>query len=86
MTTSNRGTSPASTVEIPWYDLIGDPEPPEDGLQQEETIVNLMSILKARYESDPTVLCVNQTFVIYDSTVPGSFVASDGLSSLMWMP
>lgn len=37
-----------------------------------------MSILKARYESDPTVLCVNQTSVIYDSNVPGSFVAPDG--------
>lgn len=47
-------------------------------MQQEETILNLMSILKARYGSDPTVLCVNQTFVIYDSTVPGSFVVPDG--------
>ncbi len=78
MTTPNHGMSPASTVEIPWYDLIGDPEPPEDGLQQEETILNLMSILKVRYEGDPTVLCVNQTFVIYDSNVPGSFLAPDG--------
>ena len=82
MTTANSKPSATTAVEIPveipWYDLIGDPEPPEDGLQQEDTIVDLMSILKTRYDSDPTVLCVNQTFVIYDSSVPGSFVAPDG--------
>ena len=78
MTTANQKASPTSSVDTPWYDLIGDPEPPEDGMQQEETILDLMSILKARYERDPTVLYSNQTNVIYDSNVPGSVVAPDG--------
>ena len=62
----------------PWYDLLPDPEPPEDHMQQEDTIFDVMSILKARYEHDPTVLCSSQTDVIYNSDVPGSFVAPDG--------
>ncbi len=77
MTTTDRDSAASSAVEVPWYDLIGDPEPPEDGLAQEETIVKLMSILDARYENDPTVLCSTMTFVIYDSNVPGSFIAPD---------
>ena len=78
MTTANQNATPASAVETPWYELIGEPEPPQDGMQQEETILDLMSILKARYESDPTVLYSNQTNVIYDSNVPGSVVPPDG--------
>ena len=65
-------------VEIPWYDLIDDPEPPEDGMQQEDTIHDVMSILKARYENHPDVLLSGQTNVIYNSEVPGSYVAPDG--------
>ena len=64
MTTANQKASPTYSVDTPWYDLIGDPEPPEDGMQREATILDLMSILKARYESDPTVLYSNQTNVI----------------------
>ena len=78
MATANKKSAAASAVATPWYDLIGDPEPPEDGMQQEQTILDLMSILKARYEDNPTVLYANQTFVIYDSNVPGSVVAPDG--------
>ena len=78
MTTANQNATPASAVETPWYELLGEPEPPQDGMQQEETILDLMSILKARYESDPTVLYSNQTNVIYDSNVPGSVVPPDG--------
>ena len=78
MTTANQKASPTYSVDTPWYDLIGDPEPPEDGMQQEATILDLMSILKARYESDPTVLYSNQTNVIYDSNTPGSVLAPDG--------
>ena len=65
-------------VETPWYDLIDDPEPPEDGMQQEDTIHDVMSILKARYENHPDVLLSGQTNVIYNSEVPGSYVAPDG--------
>ena len=78
MTTFNQRALPASAVETPWYDLIGDPEPPEDGMQQEETILTSCLFLRARYEDDPTVLYANQTFVIYNSNVPGSVVAPDG--------
>ena len=79
MTTTGAKASPATTaVEIPWYDLIDDPEPPEDAMQQDDTIHDVMTILKARYENDPNTLWSNQTNVIYNSEVPGSVVAPDG--------
>ena len=46
----------ADAAEVPWYDLIDDPEPPEDGMQQDDTIHDVMSILKARYHHDASVL------------------------------
>jgi hypothetical protein len=33
MTTANQKASPESAVETAWYDLIDDPEPPEDTMQ-----------------------------------------------------
>ena len=78
MTSPHQQASSLSATATPWYDLLPDPQPPEDHLQQEDTIVQVLSILKARYESDPTVLCVSQTDIIYDSNVPGSMVAPDG--------
>ena len=79
MTSQYQNQSPVSAVETPWYDLIGDPEPPEDGMQQEPVILDIMSILTARYRHDPTVLCVSALVdVIYDSHIPGSMVAPDG--------
>ena len=80
MTTPTTKASPLpDAVEAPWYDLINDaPEPPEDAMQQADTILYVMSILKARYESDPTVLWSNQTNVIYDSDTPGSVIVPDG--------
>ncbi len=77
MTSANPQTPPAA-VEKPWYDLIGDPVPPEDAMQQAITIRNVMPILHARYGNDPTVLVSEQTNVIYDSAMPGSVVAPDG--------
>ena len=69
----------ADAKEIPWYDLINDaPEPPEDAMQQASTIHYVMTILKARYESDPTVLWSNQTNIIFDSQNPGAVVVPDG--------
>ena len=66
-------------AEMPWYELINDaPEPPEDAMQQASTIHYVMTILRARYENDPTVLWSNQTNVIYDSDVPGSVIVPDG--------
>ena len=80
MTTTGRESPPtASAVDTPWYELINDaPEPPEDAMQQASTIHYVMTILKARYENDPTVLWSNQTNVIYDSDTPGSVVVPDG--------
>lgn len=83
--TTARTTAPQSAdattdaAETPWYELINDaPEPPEDAMQQASTIHYVMTILKARYENDPTVLWSNQTNVIYDSETPGSVVVPDG--------
>ncbi len=79
MTAADRKASPDIAVEVPWYDLLPDPEPPEDSLQQDEPILLLMSILKARYANDPTVLCCGPLInVIYDSRVPNSFISPDG--------
>ena len=78
MTSPHQQASSLSATATPWYDLLPDPEPPEDHMQQEDTIVQMLSILKARYESDPNILCVSQTDIIYDSNVPGSMVAPDG--------
>ena len=79
MTSANPKASPAGGVVRPWYDLISDaPEPPEDAMQQDDTILSVMSVLKARYENDPNVFCSEQTNSIYDSSVPGSVVVPDG--------
>ena len=80
MTSANAKAFPVpAEVDTPWYELISDaPEPPEDAMQQATTIHDVMSVLRARYENDPTVLWSNQTNIIYDSNVPGSVVAPDG--------
>ena len=78
MTTAHRKASDPASVETPWYDLIEDPVPPEDAMQQDDTIYEVMSILRARYENDPTVLCTDETNLVYDSDTPGSVVAPDG--------
>ena len=78
MTAADHKASPEIAVEVPWYDLLPDPEPPEDALQQDEPILVLMSILKARYANDPSVLCCGPLInVIYDSSVPNSFISPD---------
>ena len=82
MTTTGANTpaQPTAAVEeTPWYELINDaPEPPEDAMQQEDTILDVMSVLKARYENVPGALWCSQSNVIYDSYTPGSVVAPDG--------
>ena len=83
MTTAKTTAPPTSSTtqedEIPWYDLIPEvPEPPEDAMQQEDTILVVMSILKARYDNIPGALWFSQSNLIYDSAVPGSFVSPDG--------
>ena len=65
-------------VETPWYDLIDDPVPPEDAMQQDDTLHYVMSGIRARYEDDPTVLVSDETNLIYDSARAGSVVAPDG--------
>ena len=83
MTTARTKAPPASSAtdsaEVPWYELINDaPEPPEDAMQQSTIINDVMSVLKAWCESDPTILWISQSNVIYDSDVPGSVVSPDG--------
>jgi len=68
----------STTTTVAWYDLIPEaPEPPEDGMQQDDTIMYLFSVLSAHYADDPSVLVSEQTNVIYNSAVPGSFVSPD---------
>ena len=79
MATTDHRTSPGTAVEVPWYDLLPDPEPPEDSLQQEEPIRKLMSMLEVRYANDPSTMCCGPLInVIYDSSVPNSFIVPDG--------
>ena len=85
MTTAKAKAPPASSAtdaavdERPWYELISDaPEPPEDAMQQNDAIFEVMSILKARCENTPGALWFSQVNVIYDSSVPGSVVSPDG--------
>ena len=78
MTAARGKASPGSAVDIPWYELIDDPEPPEDAMEQSTTLSYVMHQLMTRYENDPTVLVSAQTNVIYDSNVRGSVVAPDG--------
>ena len=79
MAIADNRTSTATAVAVPWYDLLPDPEPPEDGMQQEAPIRHIMTMLEARYADDPSVLCSGMLVnVIYDSRVPGSFVSPDG--------
>ena len=67
----------ADVEEKPWYDLMDDPEPPEDAMQQFKTIHVVMSALLARYENDPDTLVAEQSNLVYDSAVRGSVVAPD---------
>ena len=85
MTTARTKTPQASAAvpsqadEKPWYDLINEvPEPPEDGLVEEEVITLIRMILTARYANEPTTLVLGPvTFLIYDSDTPGSLIAPD---------
>ena len=84
MTTARTKAPPMSVAtdavdEIPWYDLIPEvPEPPEDAMQQYDTILEVMSIFRARYKNVPGALWLSQINVIYDSDIPGSVVSPDG--------
>ena len=79
MTTVSIRTAPDAAVgETPWYDLLDDPEPPEDAMQQASTISDVMSVLKARYANDPHTLWLNQSNIIYDPDIPGSVISPDG--------
>ena len=80
MTTRHTKAASATAAidETPWYDLIDDPEPPEDAMQQADTILYVMSILQARYGNDPNTLRSEQSNVVYDSEIRGSVVAPDG--------
>lgn len=70
----------AEADQVPWYDLIDEiPEPLEDGMQQDDTILRILSIIWAIYADDPYTLVVGQaTQLVYDSARPGSFLSPDG--------
>ncbi len=70
----------AEADQVPWYDLIDEiPEPLEDGMQQDDTILRILSIIWAMYADDPYTLVVGQaTQLVYDSARPGSFLSPDG--------
>ncbi len=74
-----RAVAVAEAEQVPWYDLIDDvPEPPEDGMQQYDTIIYILAILGARYADDPNVLVAGSAvFIVYDSATPGSVIAPD---------
>ena len=76
-TTSSKTSAPAAVETRPWYDFIDDPEPPEDAMQQFTTIYVVFSALMTRYENDPNTLVANQSNLVYNSAVRGSFVAPD---------
>ncbi len=80
-TNATANSAPLSVAgETPWYELISEvPEPPEDAMQQEDTILDVMSILKARYENVSGALWCSQSNIIYDSQTPGSVIAPDGM-------
>ena len=69
--------SHAADGRLPWYELIDDSAPPEDAMQQDDTIMVIKSILWTRYASDPSILVAGPTNIVYDSNVPGSFIAPD---------
>ena len=78
MTTASGKTSPPAAAETrPWYDLIDDPAPPEDAMQQDDTIMMIKSILWTRYASDPSILVAGPTNIVYDSNIRSSFIAPD---------
>lgn len=85
MTTTGAHNAPAITVpssdagEIPWYDLIPEvPEPPEDGMQQDDVITLVKAILMALFTDNPSALVFGPSVnLIYDSAVPGSFIVPD---------
>lgn len=85
MTTTGARNAPAITApssdagEIPWYDLIPEvPEPPEDGMQQDDVITLVKAILMALFADNPSALVFGPSVnLIYDSAVPGSFIVPD---------
>ena len=83
MTTARTKAPPASSAtdaaEIPWYDLIPEvPEPPEDGMQQDDVITLIKAILMALFADDPSALVMGPSVnLIYDSEIPGSFIVPD---------
>ncbi len=85
MTTTGAHNAPAITApssdagEIPWYDLIPEvPEPPEDGMQQDDVITLIKAILMALFTDNPSALVFGPSVnLIYDSAVPGSFIVPD---------
>ena len=83
MTTARTKAPPAPSAtdaaEIPWYDLIPEvPEPPEDGMQQDDVITLIKAILMALFADDPSVLVMGPSVnLIYDSAIPGSFIVPD---------
>ena len=67
-----------TAVAKPWYETVGEPEPPEDGRQQNRTMADITTVLRARYRQDEeTVLISGPTFILYDRDNPNARIAPD---------
>ena len=77
-TATAKPAQPPTADEIPWYDLLDVPEPPEDGMLEDDVITQVKMVLLARYANDPSVLVAGPAaYLVYDSKRPGSFVSPD---------
>lgn len=78
-TVTQSANATKDAVETPWYELIPEvPEPPEDGMQQDDVITLVKTMLKALFADDPSALVFGPSVnLIYDPAVPGSFVVPD---------
>ena len=76
--TMAKPASPPAAGEIPWYELLDVPEPPEDGMLEDDVITQIKMVLLARYANDQSVLVAGPAaYLVYDSERPGSFVSPD---------
>ena len=64
-------------TEYPDWSFIPDPEPLEDGMQQEPTLFRIVPILKARFHDRADVLVAGAGFLCYDRSNMNARLAPD---------
>ena len=61
-----------------WYDSVGEPEPVEDGMQQNPIMEDIASVLRAHFKQQAdSVLVSGPTFILYDIHNPNARIAPD---------